>query len=48
MQSFLGLTPVTLKIKTARQNPEPLAELIANYDELRDAFQGTEYEAYLD
>ena len=48
IQSFLGVTPTNLAVKTARQNPEPLAELIANYEELRNAFRGTEYESFLD
>ena len=48
VQQFLGTTPRRLGVSTARQNPEPLAELIANYDELRTAFQGTEYESFLD
>ena len=48
IQSFLGVAPAELEVKTARQNPEPLAELIANYDELRTAFKGTEYESFLE
>jgi LPS sulfotransferase NodH len=48
IQSFLGVAPVTLGIMTARQNAGPIEELISNYDELRDAFQDTEYETYLD
>ena len=48
VQQFLGTTPRPLAVATARQNPEPLEELIANYDELRNAFRGTEYESFLD
>jgi hypothetical protein len=39
VQSFLGLKPRPLAITTRRQNPEPLRELIANYDELYTAFR---------
>ena len=46
--SFLGVTPADLEVTTARQNPEPLEDLISNYDELRTAFQGTDYESLLD
>ena len=31
-----------------RQNPEPLRELLANYDELYEAFRGTPYAAFFD
>lgn len=48
VQQFLGTTPRSLGVSTSRQNPEPLAELIANYDELRTAFKGTEYESFLE
>lgn len=41
VQAFLDLEPRTLSITTRRQNPEPLHKLIANYGELRAAFEGT-------
>ena len=48
VQQFLGTAPRPLGVSTARQNPEPLEELVANYSELRGAFKGTEYGAMLD
>ena len=48
VQRFLGTMPRPLAVSTTRQNPEPLEELIANYDELRNAFRGTEYASFLD
>jgi hypothetical protein len=47
-QSFLGLKPRSLSVTTRRQNPEPLRELIANYDELYAAFKGTKEAAFFD
>jgi LPS sulfotransferase NodH len=48
MQGFLGLQPRALTVGTTRQNPEPLRELLASYDELREAFRGTEYAQFFD
>ena len=48
LQVFLGLRPRSLPVATRQQNPEPLRELIANYDELREAFGDTEYAAFLE
>jgi hypothetical protein len=48
VQEFLGASPSRLVASTRRQNPEPLSQLIANYDELYDAFSGTEYASFLD
>jgi hypothetical protein len=48
VQSFLSIDPTTLGIATRRQNPEPLHELLANYDELHAAFEGTPYAAFFD
>ena len=48
VQTFLDVKPRRLIPATRRQNPEPLSELIANYEELRDAFQGTEFETFFD
>ena len=45
---FLGLDPEDLSITTRKQNPEPLRELVANYDELRQAFAGSRYAAFFD
>ncbi len=45
-QEFLGVRPAPLTVGTRKQNPEPLQELIANYDELRRAFRDTDYAAF--
>jgi hypothetical protein len=47
-QRFLGATPRKVFADTRRQNPEPLRQLIANYDELRAQFAGSEAEAFFD
>ncbi len=47
-QSFLGVAPVQLTVTSRRQNPEPLRDLLANYDELRDAFRNTPYAAFFE
>jgi hypothetical protein len=41
VQQFLGLRPQRVAPTTRKQNPEALSDLIANYDELRTAFEGT-------
>ena len=41
IQEFLGVAPEDPSWTSRRQNPEPLRELVANYDELRAAFAGT-------
>ena len=41
--AFLDLPPAELAIALERQNPQPLAELIENYDELRGRFAGSEH-----
>ena len=48
VQTVLGLDPRPLAPATRKQNPEPLQELIANYDELYEAFRGTPEEAYFE
>jgi len=48
VQSFLGVEPKHLTVTLQRQNPEPLSELIANYDEIRREFKGTPAEAFFD
>jgi hypothetical protein len=45
---FLGVRPERLTVTMRRQNPEPLRELISNYDELLAAYRGTEYASYFD
>jgi hypothetical protein len=47
-QEFLGVNPRRLAVSLRKQNPEPLRELIANYEELRRAFAGTPEEAFFD
>jgi LPS sulfotransferase NodH len=37
---FLGVPPAKPIAATVRQNPQPLRELISNYDELQSAFSG--------
>ena len=41
VQAFLGLTPRPLTVNLVRQNPDPLAQLIDNFDELHADFRGT-------
>jgi hypothetical protein len=48
VQSFLGVQPARLTVTLARQNPEPLSELIANYEELYTAFRGKPEAAFFD
>ena len=43
VQSFLDVKPERLAERTQRQNPEPLAKLIENFDELRAAFRPSEH-----
>ena len=47
-QSFLGVEPRSLAAPIRRQNPQPLRELLANYDELYETFRSTEYAAYFE
>lgn len=46
IQEFLGVEPIELQPKTAKQNPETLSELIVNYEELKRYFSGTEWEVF--
>lgn len=48
VQSFLGVEPAPLTITLRRQNPEPLRELIENYDELYEAFKDTSAAAFFE
>jgi hypothetical protein len=43
VQRFLGVEPVRLAVTLRRQNPEPLRDIIENYDELRAALADTPY-----
>jgi hypothetical protein len=45
-QSFLGVEPRPLTVDLRKQNPDDLRALIENYDELRNAFEGTEYSEF--
>jgi len=45
-QSFLGVEPRTLTVDLKKQNPDDLRALIENYDQLREAFAGTEYSEF--
>jgi hypothetical protein len=47
-QRFLGVTPRKVFADTRRQNPEPLRQLIANYDDLRARFAGTDEAVFFD
>ncbi len=38
-QEFLGVEPGPLTVRLIKQNPEPLPELLSNYDELRTAYR---------
>ena len=40
-QAFLGVKRRRLKVAVRRQNPQPLRELLENYDELNEAFRRT-------
>jgi hypothetical protein len=47
-QSFLGIEPGPLTVTLRKQNPEPLWELIENYDELYEAYKDTPEAALLE
>jgi DNA invertase Pin-like site-specific DNA recombinase len=42
-QRFLDIEPKPLTVTLRRQNPEPLRDLLQNYDELCEAFRDTPY-----
>jgi LPS sulfotransferase NodH len=48
IQTFLGVSPQTLKQRTIKQNPYRLSELIKNYDEVDAALTGSDYEWMLE
>lgn len=45
---FLGVRYRPLKTPLKRQNPESMRDLVINYEELKSAFQGTEWESYFE
>lgn len=47
-QAFLGVEPRELSTTLQRQNPEPLRDLIENYDELYEAFKDTPDATFFD
>lgn len=48
IQQFLDLPVADLKTETRRQSVTPLAELVANYDEVADLLRSTQYSCLLD
>ena len=44
--SFLGVRFVKPSTDLRRQNPEPLQDLLSNYDQLHESMRGTELEAF--
>jgi hypothetical protein len=46
---LLELTAVSdVEVRTHKQNPEPLAELVVNYAELKRRFVGTEWSTFVE
>jgi LPS sulfotransferase NodH len=45
---FLGVQYRSLKTPLKRQNPESMRDLVINYEELKGAFQGTEWQSYFE
>ncbi len=48
VQKFLGVKTRPFTTTLRRQNPEPLNDLISNYDELYEAFRGGLYETFFE
>jgi LPS sulfotransferase NodH len=48
VQKFLGLRHETLVAQTVQQQTKPLSQVIVNYEELRVAFTGTQWENFFD
>jgi hypothetical protein len=48
VQSFLAVQPRPLTVTTRKQNPEPLRELVENYDELYEVFKHGPEAAFFD
>ncbi len=42
-QEFLGVEPEPLEVALRKQNPEPLPELLSNYDELFEAYRNSKH-----
>ena len=42
-QEFLGVEPGPLEVALRKQNPEPLPELLSNYDELFEAYRNSKH-----
>lgn len=47
VQEFLGVRQRSLQSSLSRQNPRSLKEMVANYDDVRDALLGTKWESSL-
>jgi hypothetical protein len=48
VQAFLGVPAADLSWTLRKQNPEPLRELVTNYDDLKAAFEGTQRAGFFD
>ena len=48
ISDFLGVRYVQPQTSLRKQNPEKLSDLLANYDELKDAFTGTEWQPFFE
>jgi LPS sulfotransferase NodH len=48
VQRFLSLPPARLNSDMRKQNPEPLSHLIANYDDLKQAFAGSQWSLFFE
>ena len=48
VQHFLGVAPHRLRPSCVKQQTRPLAQAIANYEQLKAVWSGTRWEAYLD
>jgi LPS sulfotransferase NodH len=46
VQRFLGVEQEPLTVALRRQHPQPMSQLISNFDELRRAFAGTPYRSF--
>ncbi|MCB0795550.1 MAG: sulfotransferase, partial [Flavobacteriales bacterium] len=47
IQQFLGVQPIPLNVTTVKQEVRSLSDIITNYDALCQAWEGTEWAAYL-
>jgi LPS sulfotransferase NodH len=46
LTDFLGVEYCEPKTQYQKQNPQPLSELVENYDDLKRRFEGTQWEGY--